>query len=697
MPDTKLVEICIKVVRAALASSVAKREDISFARADLSATKEIVGQPHLALVRHGMFGYAMGDSLLPLAQMNDQASATEDQDEGITWLDQQLDDTKADLHDRLLNLSPAFDLNVSVGIGDNPTLNIVYEDILRQAQFAGAVESDSKESKAARKLLFPEDENGVRQKSAVYQIYEDYADSVSNIQTQLNQARIAGDLETVRTLDTKLLRTRAEWKALGQKAKVEKALTVLEAADRDAGFEDERNRFIEILEARKVGRLSSALDYASVRLVPLEALINPEANNHWTEVVLSGADLEIVLGPKERSLFSVSLEEQATGASLVREASLEYTVVMLDREWLQEDFLAARYWRHSDRTLSDGKGGGEAPTVATKAIFVRSVECHIDDSLDASDKRSPAQVARKMMMYQAVISPITASLMLTSKTKATGNASDAARLKKPIASKLTKKQTANITKVLKMHTIGSKTMRPIKRVRRARAVTARATTAKSATARALNVKPAIAKLNAKSLAGIAMHVPRPKAHLTVSAKPTLAPVMIVKMVNSLIIRGRIEIGSNVELTDLVVSYKRIGTNSRPVGKEAALALTRDGSKQLRFGVTVSQRYLRHRMPIVHNKMSTKVRKKSTKVRKLRPMALSGVRIFLRDSSGAILIERVLKFGAKTMAKEIFWSATRSTSVLQLTPVLEPTLYAYAVEILPKSPNPDDLLDWKGLI
>jgi len=725
VPDKKTIEICNKVVRAALASSVASREGMPFARADLGA-KDIAGKPHLSLVRHDLFGYAMGDSLLPIAQMQDRTGADEEREEGITWLDQQLDDTKADLHDRLLNLSPEFDLNVSVGIGDNPTLNIVYEDILRHAQFAGAVESNSSASKAARKLLFPEDANGIRKKSAVYQAYEGYADSVSNIQIQLNEARIAGDLDTVRTLESELLRTRAEWKALGQKTKVEKALKVLEAADRDAGFEDERNRFIEILEARKVGRLSSALDYASVRLVPLEPLKNPDASTHWTELVLSGADFETVLDPKERSLFSISLEEQEKAASLVREARLEYTVVMLDREWLREDFLSARYWRHSDRTLSDGKGGGEAPTVVTKAIFVRSVESHIDEGLEASDKRSSTKTSQKMMlMHQAVLAPISASLMQASKTLSVGKNLDSVQLKKPVASKLTKRQTTNITNMLKVHTIGSKSIRP---ARRASAVSARTTIVRPAAKRArtgqattrtvsrkpvrvrraskrtvnakksgratvrratlkpairaVNVKPAIATLNPKIRTGIGLNVAASSV-LQNTAATTVAT-------NNLILKGRIEIGPNVDLVDLVVSYKRVGAKSQAVGEETTLLLTRDGSNQLRFGVTVSKVHLSPGKPNVR-------RKQPVKSLKIRQTTLTGVHFFLRDSSGTVLIDQVVKFGTKTLTKEIFWNTNRNISVLQLTPVLDPTLYAYAVEILPKSPNPDEQLDWSGSI
>jgi hypothetical protein len=281
MFDNTAEAACVKAVRAALARTLADRENLPFAREELAGQNGIQGRPHVTLVNFGPLGYPMGDSLLPLAEMWERTPDEPPSEFGITMLDEAMDDARAELYDRLLNPSPAFALNA--GVTDNPVLNRKYGEILRRsARFAGHVASDSPDVRAARAFLFPEDAQGNSTESAAFLRYKDFEARVEDLLLEAEEARHEGRAERADLLALKLTRVEVEWREIGRKAEVESALAVLEAADRDAGFEDERNRFLRVLEARTRKRLASALDYALVAISPLAPLIDPDAQGHWS-------------------------------------------------------------------------------------------------------------------------------------------------------------------------------------------------------------------------------------------------------------------------------------------------------------------------------------------------------------------------------------------------------------------------------
>ena len=374
--DNKTIYRCKKTIRAAFAQLISKRQDFPLADANLAKHGHLVGQPHLTMVKYGTLGYPVADSLLPIKKMlqGDHTRA-----EHITHLDELMDDTNADFHDRILNISPPFQHEISLNFNAS-ILNQVYEDMLRTSSFAGHVLIDDDELQQVRQFLYPTDQQGITTKSSAYLLYEQYDNQITELNLALNNARVADDSQHIEHLNLKILRLTTEWHYVGQKNKIEKMISIAIAGDKNASFEDERLNYLAILAARKQGRLTSALEFAKVKIHPLSPLINPEDHHGWTDIILNKRELLDALTPQIKQLFKVTNNDINHIKENITKAKFSYVVVMLNREWLCLDFLNAKYWR-ANKQMSDGKGGGLAPTVATYAIFVKEAAFFCDSDL----------------------------------------------------------------------------------------------------------------------------------------------------------------------------------------------------------------------------------------------------------------------------------------------------------------------------
>ena len=651
--DDATTILCSKVARAAIARTISDRLQLPFADNHKAQSSDIVGKPHLALVNYELLGYPMVDSLVPLALMSGQTEQDEEGDieVGITSTDQLIAATNADLHNRLLNLSPKFGLDVSVDF-QNPTLNKVYEDILRTAEFAGRVEGDSIELKAARDLLFPVDETGISRKSSLYILYEEYENRVLKLTQKRDKANLEGRVDTVNVLRNQLARVNAEWVSLGQKATVKKALETITKADADAGFEDERNRFIETLEASKKVPIDGG-EYASVRIHPLSKLIDPESR--WLEVSLNKDNILSALDKKTSETFGLSSDQIESALPFIKSVIFEYSEVLLGREWLQNEFLEAGYWRHSDDILSDGKGTGLAPTVASRAIFIKKAALTLNADLKVSEGLI-APSALKYLMYNPIKTPLLMNLQKSEvKAKLNTNLNQIHARRVATLVKTNKVEVEKRKRITRP--VVRSTVRPSAAINRPTAFTA----------------PAIASFGAAVIHPItrpSTAIPRP-ADLPASTIAAFAttlrlPPMMLHPNAKLKVNGRIKMAGGALPRDLVLITNMTANNS--TSRDEIIRLKKNGLGQFEFTY------------VWKNFVASK------------PSHLFNFK--LKDNSGSVLAEKNITLDEFNKVATITWTMSTVTDELKLCRSANPTLMGYGLEILPKCPNPKDNFIWE---
>jgi hypothetical protein len=84
-----------------------------------------------------------------------------------------------------------------------------------------------------------------------------------------------------------------------------------------------------------------------------------------------------------------------------------------------------------------------------------------------------------------------------------------------------------------------------------------------------------------------------------------------------------------------------------------------------------------------------VRRKDDKLGKI-----TEANIRLSTESGGVLIEKDFSIGRKSRAEKFVWNVRSNTASFEISSQLEPTLMAYALEILPRCPDPDPALVWE---
>lgn len=695
MSNPRTVAACNKVLRAALAAKVAEREGL-----DLATDEGEASTSYVALIQYDLLGYPMGDSLLPLIQIANPDERPERSDEddeiGMTWFDQQVEDTRADLHDRLLNASPRLGQDISVLPRANAILNRIYEDALRHATFAGGVEGDSAEALQAREFLFPTGDDGMPGKSVALRLYEGFEEDIRELDLSIADAQSRAADEEMRRLQQRRERKAAEWLALGQKRRVEDAIRIMNNADRDAGFEDERQRFIEELELRKIGRTVSAKDFARVDLRPLEPLINPDEKNHWRTIEISGAEIPDLCPVKIRHLFGLKLEEIELAVEAVVGFSVELATIMLSREWLSDEFLTARYWRLDDTVLADGRGGGTMPTQATRAIFLRNASYRIDGKLNAerSQANTKAGQVNLVPQFAAIETPLLAKFTTVEKV---GQGGGSAKLSALAQSKLTRGQIGQMRHLVQLRN-------PVFTAGNTAKIDIGAAPRRSGTRQLTETKPSgrsgatpnpqlLARLGSAAFLNSA-NLLKPEVRRRdrrIRGKPARAQVVTqsddrhearvrvvrpadrARHVPSINRAGTITTSPVVTQDDFLVSLQRRsdGTN---VGPEETLTLTPQGENRYGFALTVAPYF------VVHPK----------------PKPLTDVVLRLRGGDGAVLDEMIVPFQGGSQPP-LVWSIARDVSLLEMTAPTHPVLFAYALQVLPLAPNPLEDLDWSGSI
>lgn len=641
-----------KVIRAAFAAALSDREDIDIASSPVYAPETLTQKRFLSFIDYSPMGYPMGDELIPLADLYSKeqdpkdSSDVDESEPLITNLDIQLDDTKAHLHDKLFNISPNLTPTISL-TDEHPILNRVYEKFLHHSEFAGKVGANTSELEKAKSFLFPENEDGIPVQSEAYKLYIEYEDRYFELNLKISEASSSDSSFEVEALKKKLERLQAEWITIGRKNEVEAALKVLNTSDAEAGYEDERNAFIGLLESRQRERLSSTQNYAAVTLSPLKPLIEPDEDGLWRKIALTASDVSHYLNPEVCQLFDIGQEELDYVLKNFKSASMEYLHVLLNREWLSKDFLTARYWNSPNSFLSDGKGGGESPTSISSAYFIKSAELHMHAGIDVNEVGSvqSGNNSKAIIAYNTVRTPLIQAL-----------------IEKESESENTLKQK----KLLNIKTINK-----LKTVKRLQA----SEVSKLRTAKQMQISTKLLHTRFNPITKKNRFAQLKKSKF--KAKPAITPISRLRNIKlrpqlvinqgknqddsqSINVTGRIKHNNFFSVRDLSLNYTLQDKNSVELETQTVKLAQSGNDITFRFKATNNQ-------------------------------SAQSILILLTDNYGNELLTKKISFSGKDKSVSLAWEADTGSVEVVLSSSVTPTLFAYGLELLPKAPNPDHSL------
>lgn len=376
----------IELAKAVIASFAAQRTGAQLTGEiqDLSLTPV---PDFLTLSPYFPLGYPMTAQVLVLERLalGEQLAEAGEEATGLTNEDLLISQATAFLFDRLINPILPFG-PVAPRAFERQPMNEPYEQALRGAQFAGSVEDPSAELLAAEAVLRRTDESGELVFTEEYLVYRDFADRVQAAQDQL--ATLSPDASPTdrEAAQREVERLQAEWLAVGHKELIEDAFQTIHDAGQESGFGHERVRLIDQLEAFERLRLDAVgQTYVESQLVPLAPLLaTVEDRTGWERVDLDADAIRETLQPDARGAFDLSEDDVEAALAGLRKLTFEMTTCGVVRDWFDKDFVNAHFWRlPSGDLLSDGHGGGKLPGYASQVIFVRGVRLEYFDELIA--------------------------------------------------------------------------------------------------------------------------------------------------------------------------------------------------------------------------------------------------------------------------------------------------------------------------
>ncbi len=652
-------EAASKVIRAAFSAALSEREQIDIARKNAVRSVDFPEKQFLSFLDFKPMGYPMGDELDAIAAMysgNTVFSEITNDNPKINIHEIALDDAKARLYDKLLNISPDIEPFVSLE-KDYPILNRVYEKFLRYSEFAGKFSSNSEELEEAEGFLFPKNEEGTPEESDAYKLYDDYKTKCSELELKIAEASNSGSISDVDRLKRSLKQAQAEWNTLGRKGKVEEAIDVINRYNTEAGYEDERNAFIDLLESSLKDRLGSSNNYATVTISPLTPLLDPKEDAQWQRFSLTVTDIKRYLTPDICQLFSINEEELSYVLRNFKSASIQYIRVVLTREWLSKDFLTARYWKNKS-SLSDGNGFGELPTFISSAFFIKSAKFEMHQGINVYEVRHNNyrnENIKDFFTYNVIEIPLMKAViqedmlkisdvekkLITEKDISNLNTSDILQSQE----KLRHKEAEKIELPSKMLQADFKPA-----IRDHRRIDQLGEFEKN-----LQLNDRI--INHRNNAMTENVIGSPDVNSS-------------KQIKALNILGRIKHNKNLDEKDLKVELIFLDKNNDASRtKDIQLSIQSD---KIVFRINVS------------NPQGINFFGFPTKV----PFFQSII-IKLTDKDGNDLIQKKIEFIDKSKDIILDWDVSLSSVVIELSSPVTSTLFAYSLQLMPKSPNPDE--------
>ena len=338
-------------------------------------------QRYISLAQYGTAGFPMADAILPLIYMSRNTASlanegeTDGGREGISIFDQNIDDQMAFLQDELINLAPPFRPRSQIPSGRSP-VNAIYARVLREARFASMGQSAARV--AAEAIVFSTDENGVRSPSLALTQYDRYAARMDALDAGRAEAEAVADAVAVARIDRDRNRLLAEWQTLGRKSEIEAALALI--GDGEAQVLDRRRADLQDqLSARLRPRLAAAGPFAMSTLAPLHPLLDPVSHaTQWLSGQIDRDAMGRILADRAW-ISAMGFDIDRSLVQRLQSLRFSFFTARVDRDWLNRDFLTGRFWDWSE-TLSDAKGTGLLPVIATELVFVRDVRLIFDAS-----------------------------------------------------------------------------------------------------------------------------------------------------------------------------------------------------------------------------------------------------------------------------------------------------------------------------
>lgn len=359
-------------------------------------------RPYLTLSPYWPLGYPMIVEMLVLERLenpewSDRSGETPRDgntgapaspgDSGVTWADRALSDAAAFFFDELVNPVLPYGARAPAA-AQTPPLNRPYQRAVTEAVFAQHPQDSAAHARraAARDLLYDTDETGQTVPSQVQLDYWEYVEREKSARAALET--LAPDVSEAdrAAAQTALDRVRADWRVLGRRAELEAALKLLAAPD----LESRNKRLLDRLHASLQLRLDRpGVSYAVSRLVPVTPLLTGGGGSQpggqgWERVELDhetvrGAVLELA-----RSALVPSVNALEPEFADLEELSFEFLACDVHREWLAEELFTAHDWDlPGGRRLADGLGDGPLGGYASTVLFVRGVSLRYTGPLTA--------------------------------------------------------------------------------------------------------------------------------------------------------------------------------------------------------------------------------------------------------------------------------------------------------------------------
>ena len=368
----------LAMVQAAVACSLSAHEKLGYAGV-LHA--DSIRDQYLALLGPGAFGYFIDDELFVLENnmknLNAERSLDTDSDKGrkLTNIDMEIDKLTSRLHNQILNPNIPFKLQMLDPMSLQ-SIDKVFGDALNTSEFAKPRKVDNEKLKKARDLLFEVDDSGDKVATKMLLKYREFEERIFDARLSLVEFKSQNDQVSIDAAEVKINHLKAEWIIVGNQVEVENAFSIISKITRDASFEDERNIWREQFKSGAVKRISAiGQTYHIANLTPISPLFSVNNDPHWRKISLTAKDVRKIVDDSIMQLFDTDTHQIISNSESLKSISFEYYKCSIHRDWLDTDFLNARFWRFLDdkQLLSDGVGNGALSTIPSSAIFIRNV------------------------------------------------------------------------------------------------------------------------------------------------------------------------------------------------------------------------------------------------------------------------------------------------------------------------------------
>ena len=254
-----------------------------------------------------------------------------------------------------------------------PTFEI-YENLIRTAHFSDTNTSLPKDIKALKEFLYTTDDIGQLVETEGYALYKRLLNDVHEAMMALEEPDLKKSSSAYTLAQSRLIQAKTELNIRGQKSRFAHAEQTLLNFENSTSSMDEQQKLIERFEASQWDSIAEpGMKY------PHTALQNPSI---FTSALDSGAWIKVSLsGDALKSDNIIKIAEHLGRDALAIHQALEdinhiefhYQLFGINRAWLDWNFWTEDYWK-SEAIISDGKGGGDLPAIASKLVVVAAFQ-----------------------------------------------------------------------------------------------------------------------------------------------------------------------------------------------------------------------------------------------------------------------------------------------------------------------------------